>query len=63
MDAVLGVTVLEIEDEHTLIHEEILSPRSSLRSLQQQSEVRVQFSDWLEPIHASLSSSEESGAD
>lgn len=41
VDSLIGVSKLEIDNDTELIHEEILSPRSSLMELQRQSEVRV----------------------
>lgn len=52
IDSLIRVLELEIDNEIELIQEEILSPRSSLRELQiRQSEVQVQFSEWLETIN------------
>ena len=51
VDSLIGVPALDIDNETELIQEEILSPRSSLRELQRQSKVGVQFSDWLETIN------------
>lgn len=56
IDEVMGIEELEIEDddeETEECHDDILSPRSSLRSLQQQTMLRVNFSDWLETIQKS----------
>lgn len=51
MDSVLGISLLDVDDEvHIEIQEEILSPRSSLssvRDLQQQDQIREDFSKWL----------------
>lgn len=51
MDAILRISEMEIGDDAMVYQEEILSPRSVLKSLPQQAEVRVQFSKWLEVIH------------
>lgn len=54
VNEVMGIEELDIEeDEVEEVMEEILSPRSSLKSLQQQSMVRNNFSDWLETIKKS----------
>lgn len=54
VDEVMGIEELDIEeDEVEEAMEKILSPRSSLKSLQQQSMVRNNFSDWLETIKKS----------
>ncbi|XP_010693119.2 uncharacterized protein LOC104906101 [Beta vulgaris subsp. vulgaris] len=45
MDEILGVTALDVE---SIMQEEILPPRTSLETLQRQSEVRTQFSEWLD---------------
>lgn len=59
MDSILGVSLLEIEENVDIeIQEEILSPRlSSVLSIQQQDNLRENFSDWL----ASIKQSEERG--
>ena len=53
MDAILGVQAMEFEnsekDELVTIGKH-LSPRSSLRELQQQSAIRGQFLDWMTAI-------------
>ena len=56
VDEVMGIEemVLEDDDEEPMDYQpEILSPRSSLRSLQQQTMLRENFSDWLETIQKS----------
>lgn len=50
MDVILGVASLEIDNETRIINEEILSPRSSLRDLQKQSELRMSFSQWMDTM-------------
>lgn len=54
IDEVMGIDELEIKDESVKeCQDEILSPRSSLKSLQQQTMLRKDFSDWLETIQKS----------
>ncbi|XP_048501638.1 uncharacterized protein LOC125497954 [Beta vulgaris subsp. vulgaris] len=53
IDVIMGITPLEIDNETEIIQEKILSPRTSLRELQQHSELRVNFSDWIETINKS----------
>lgn len=48
MDEIMGLEPLNLN-----FHEEILTPKSSLQDLKQQSELRHTFNDWLESIHRS----------
>lgn len=52
MDEILGVQVIDFESSEKDLEDlgEHLSPRSSLRSVQQQSMLRTQFMDWMTAI-------------
>lgn len=49
MAKVLGISMLETEDEG-VFQEEIISPRSSLRALHLQSDLGDNFSNWLKTM-------------
>lgn len=53
MDEILGVQALDFENSNDVELVNLgqnLSPKSSLKQLQQQSEVRYQFSEWMTTI-------------